>query len=103
MKYIFLIVFLILNFKAIAAENKNYHCKAEDWNQNIKMSKELFLKTSNHNNRAVLVVNYKSFNQNQVDEIKSWEELDDDVPLEAQELIEVEKENRANTSSEEQD
>ncbi|MDB3872453.1 hypothetical protein N9317_00190 [Pelagibacteraceae bacterium] len=39
----------------------------------------------------------------EVDEIKSWEELDDDVPLEAQELIEVEKENRANTSSEEQD
>ena len=39
----------------------------------------------------------------EVDEIKSWEELDDDVPLEAQELIEVEKENRANSSSEEQD
>ena len=39
----------------------------------------------------------------EVDEIKSWEELDDDVPLEAQELIEVEKENRANISSEEQD
>jgi len=39
----------------------------------------------------------------EVDEIKSWEELDDDVPLEAQEFIEVEKENRANTSSEEQD
>ena len=39
----------------------------------------------------------------EVDEIKSWEELDDDIPLEAQELIEVEKENRANTSSEEQD
>ena len=39
----------------------------------------------------------------EVDEIKSWEELDDDVPLEAQELIEVEKENRANTSSEELD
>ncbi len=39
----------------------------------------------------------------EVDEIKSWEELDDDVPLEAQELIEVEKENRANTNSEEQD
>jgi uncharacterized protein YjcR len=39
----------------------------------------------------------------EVDEIKSWEELDDDVPLEAQELIEAEKENRANTSSEEQD
>jgi len=39
----------------------------------------------------------------EVDEIKSWEELDDDVPLEAQELIEIEKENRANTSSEEQD
>ena len=39
----------------------------------------------------------------EVDEIKSWEELDDDVPLEAQELIEVEKENRANTSSKEQD
>ena len=39
----------------------------------------------------------------EVDEIKSWEELDDDVHLEAQELIEVEKENRANTSSEEQD
>lgn len=38
----------------------------------------------------------------EVDEIKSWEELDDDIPLEAQELIEVEKENRANTSSEEQ-
>jgi uncharacterized protein YjcR len=39
----------------------------------------------------------------EVDEIKSWEELDDDIPLEAQELIEVEKENRANTNSEEQD
>ena len=39
----------------------------------------------------------------EVDEIKSWEELDYDIPLEAQELIEVEKENRANTSSEEQD
>ena len=39
----------------------------------------------------------------EVDEIKSWEELDDDIPLEAQDLIEVEKENRANTSSEEQD
>ena len=39
----------------------------------------------------------------EVEEIKSWEELDDDIPLEAQELIEVEKENRANTSSEEQD
>ena len=39
----------------------------------------------------------------EVDEIKSWEELDDDVPLEAQELIEVEKENRANSNSEEQD
>jgi len=39
----------------------------------------------------------------EVDEIKSWEELDDDIPLEAQELIEVEKENRANTSSEEQE
>ena len=39
----------------------------------------------------------------EVDEIKSWEELDDDVPLEAQELIEAEKENRANTNSEEQD
>ena len=39
----------------------------------------------------------------EVDEIKSWEELDDDIPLEAQELIDVEKENRANTSSEEQD
>jgi len=69
MKYIFLIVFLILNFKAIAAENINYHCKAQGWNQNIKMSKELFLKTSNNNNRAVLVVNYKSFNQNQADEV----------------------------------
>jgi len=69
MKYIFLIVFLILNFKAIASENKNYHCKSQDWNQNIKMSKELFLKTSNNNNSAVLVVNYKSFNQNQADEV----------------------------------
>lgn len=39
----------------------------------------------------------------EVDEIKSWEELDDDVPLEAQELIEAEKENRANSNSEEQD
>ena len=39
----------------------------------------------------------------EVEEIKSWEELDDDIPLEAQELIEVEKENRANTNSEEQD
>lgn len=39
----------------------------------------------------------------EVDEIKSWEELDDDIPLEAQELIEVEKENRANSNSEEQD
>ena len=39
----------------------------------------------------------------EVDEIKSWEELDDDIPLEAQELIEAEKENRANTNSEEQD
>ena len=39
----------------------------------------------------------------EVEEIKSWEELDDDIPLEAQELIEAEKENRANTSSEEQD
>ena len=39
----------------------------------------------------------------EVAEIKSWEELDDDVPLEAQELIEAEKENRANSNSEEQD
>ena len=39
----------------------------------------------------------------EVDEIKSWEEIDDHIPLDAQELIEVEKENRANTSSEEQD
>lgn len=39
----------------------------------------------------------------EVDEIKSWEELDDDIPLEAQELIEAEKENRANSNSEEQD
>ena len=69
MKYIFLIVLLMLNFKAIAAENKNYYCKAQDWKQDIKMSKELFLKTSNNNNRAVLIVNYKSFNQNQADEV----------------------------------
>ena len=69
MKYIFLIALLMLNFKAIAAENKNYHCKAQDWKQDIKMSKELFLKTSNNNNRAVLIVNYKSFNQNQADEV----------------------------------
>ena len=69
MKYIFLIVLLMLKFKAIAAENKNYHCKAQDWKQDIKMSKELFLKTSNNNNRAVLVVNYNSFNQNQADEV----------------------------------
>ena len=69
MKYIFLIALLMLNFKVIAVENKNYHCKAQDWKQDIKMSKELFLKTSNNNNRAVLIVNYKSFNQNQADEV----------------------------------
>jgi len=39
----------------------------------------------------------------EVDEVKAWEESDDDIPIEAQELIEAEKEKRSSINPEDQD
>ena len=39
----------------------------------------------------------------EVEEVKAWEESDDDIPIEAQELIEAEKEKRSSINPEDQD